>query len=154
MSAVDLLGVAALGGLDRQGHAGIADRGAGDLRPQTERQPLFRQHAPRRGREFGIHARQNAVEELDDGDLRAQSAPHAAEFQADHAGANDNQMLRHLVQFQRAGRCDDAFLIDIDAAQRRRFAAGGDDDVLRFVHGAIDLDLAGCRRSGRCLSAR
>ena len=31
---------------------------------------------------------------------------------------------------QRAGRGDDALLVDLDAAERRRIGAGGDDDGL------------------------
>ena len=73
---------------------------------------------------------QDAVEELDHGHLGAEPAPDRAELQPDHAGADDEQLLRHLVERQRAGRGHDALLVDLDAAQPRDVRAGGDDDRL------------------------
>ena len=79
-----------------------------------------------------VHAGQDAVEELDDGDLRAEAALDRAELEADDAGADDQQPLRHLVELERAGRGDDDLLVDLDAGQRVDVGAGGDDDVLRL----------------------
>ena len=41
-----------------------------------------------------VHAGQDAVEELDDGHLRAEAAPDRAELEADDAGADDDQLAR------------------------------------------------------------
>ena len=76
---------------------------AGHLRAEAELDALLLQDALERGGDLGIHARHDAVEELDHGDLGAKPAPHAAEFQPDVAAADDHEMAGNLVQFQRAG---------------------------------------------------
>ena len=53
-------------------------------------------------------------------------------FQPDDAAADDQQALRHVVQFERAGRVDDARVVVRDERQRHRLGAGGDD---RLVEG-------------------
>ena len=59
-----------------------------------------------------------------------------------------SELLRHFGQSERAGRRDDALLVDVDAGQRRDVRAGGDDDGLglerlRLAVGGLDVDLAG-----------
>ena len=44
-----------------------------------------------------VHARQDAVEEFDDGDLGAEPAPDRAELEPDDAGADDDELVRHGV---------------------------------------------------------
>ena len=95
---------------------------------------------------FAVHAGQDAVEEFDHRHLRAEPPPHRAELEPDHAGADHQQMLRHLRQRQRAGRGDDALLVDLDARQPRDVGAGGDDDGfglerLRLAVGALTSTL-------------
>src|ERR1700712_4922069 len=53
------------------------------------------------------------------------------------------QMRWNLVQRQRAGGGDNLLLIDRYARQWDTFAAAGDDDVLRGVIGATDIDRTG-----------
>ena len=106
-------------------------------------------------RDLAVHAGQDAVEEFDHRHLRAEPPPHRAELEPDHAGADHEQVLRHLVERERAGRGHDALLVDLDAREPRHVGAGGDDDVLglqrlRLAVGAFHLDLAGRRRCGRC----
>jgi hypothetical protein len=97
---------------------------------------------------LGVHARRDAVEELDHGHLGAQAAPHRTELQADDAGADDDQALGDFRQGERAGGIDDAGLVHRHAGQGRGLGTGGDDDVGGFQGGdrAVlggDLDLAG-----------
>ena len=80
----------------------------------------------------------SAVEEFDDGDLGAETVPDAAEFKADIAAADDDEVAGHVIEFEPAGRGDDLLLVDLDARQRNALAAGGDDDVLGLVFGAVD----------------
>jgi hypothetical protein len=68
--------------------------------------------------DLGIHAGQDAVQELDDQDLRAEAPPHRAELEPDDPGADDQQLLRHLLQFERAGRGHDHLFVDLDAGSR------------------------------------
>ena len=100
--------------------------------------------------DFAVHAGQHAVDEFDDGDLRTQTPPHRAEFEPDDAGTDHQQMLRHCVQRQRAGRRHHTLLVNRDALELGDVRAGGDDDRfgverLRFAVVAFDFDLAGRR---------
>ena len=81
---------------------------------------LLLEQALRLPAHFAVHAGQRAVEKFDDGDLGAEPPPHRAEFEPDHAGADHQQFLRHLVERQRAGRRHDALLVDLDALQFAR----------------------------------
>ena len=85
---------------------------ARDLVPSLKLDALLGQHALELLGDLAVHAGQDAVEELDDRHLGAEPPPHRAELQPDDAGADDQQLLRHLVQRQRAGRGDDALLVD------------------------------------------
>ena len=141
------LGRAASHRLDGQRDALLGGGRAGDLGAQLKLHALLGQRALEGLGGLGVHARRDAVEELDDGHLRTQAAPHRAQLQADDAGADDDQALGDLRQRQGAGGVDDALLVDGHARQRGRLGAGGDDDVLGFQGGdrAVlggDLDLA------------
>ena len=131
----------ALGGFGGQGHAGVGHDRAGDLGPEAKFQPLLHQDALKGGRDLGVDPRHDAVEVLDHRDLRPQPAPDAAELQPNDAGANDHQMRRHRVQLQRASGGNDPLLVHRHAGERGRFAAGGDNDVFRGMHGPIDIHL-------------
>ena len=120
------------------------------LRRQFERHALLLQDALELLADLGVHAGQDAVEKFDHRHLRAEAAPHRAELEPDHAGADHEQLLRHLVERERAGRRHDALLVDLDALQPRDIRAGRDDDVLRLDRlrlavRALHLDLAGRR---------
>ena len=120
----------------------------GDLRRQLEGHALLFEQALRLFAHLAVHAGQRAVEEFDHDHLGAEPPPHRAELEPDDAGADHQQPLRHLVERQRAGRGDDALLVDLDAVEPRHVGAGGDDDGLRLQHLrlavlAFDLDLAG-----------
>ena len=67
-------------------------------------------------------------------DLGAEAAPHGAELQADDAGADDHEALRHALELERAGGGDHHLLVDLDARQAGHVGARGDDDVLRLEH--------------------
>ena len=113
---------------------------AGDLGAELERKALLLEDALELLGDLAVHAGQDAIEEFHHGDLGAEAVPHRAEFEPDHAGADDQQLRRHLVERQRAGRRHDALLVDLDALQPRDIGAGGDDDVL-----GLDRS-ASCRR--------
>ena len=79
--------------------------------------------------DLAIHARQDAIEKFHDGDLCAEPLPYRAELQPDHAGADDQQARRHLVERQRTGRRHDVPLVDLDPFQLRNVRAGGNHDI-------------------------
>src|SRR6185369_11877388 len=121
---------------------------AGNFGAELERKTLLFENALELLCHLAIHAGQDAIEEFHHGDFRPQAVPDRAEFEPDHAGTDDQQVRRHPVERQRAGRRHDALLVDLDALQPRDIRAGGDDDVfgldrLRLAVAARDLDLAG-----------
>ena len=120
----------------------------GDLGRQFENHALLFEQALRLAAHLAVHAGQHAVEEFDHRHFGAEPPPHRAQFKPDDAGADHQQMLRHLVEHQRAGRRHDALFVDLDAAQLGHVGAGGDDDGFRFQRlrlavGACHFDLAG-----------
>ena len=82
--------------------------------------------------DLAVHARQDPVEILDHGHLGPEAAPDRAEFEADDAGADDEELARDLFQGERPGGGDDDLLVDGDAGELRDVRARGDDDVLRL----------------------
>ena len=71
--------------------------------------------------------------ELDDGDLRAEPPPDAAELEADDAAADDDEVLRDFGDLQRAGVGEDALLVELEERELDGYGAGRNDDVLRLV---------------------
>ena len=65
-----------------------------------------------------IHAGHDAVQVLDDRDLRAQPTPDTAQLQPDDARADHRQVLGDLVIAQRLGRGVHKLVVKIDAGDR------------------------------------
>ena len=149
----DLLGFATGGRFDRQGHARLADFGAGHLGAELIFEALLLEDLVGFLADFAVHAGQDLVEIFDHGHLGAQALPHRTQFQTDDATADDDQMARNLVQFQRAGRIDDlaACIVHGHAGQRGDRRTGGDDDVLRRHLLAIHFDGVGAGEAGQAL---
>ena len=121
---------------------------AGDLGGELERDALLLQQPMELPRDLAVDARQDVIEKFDDRDLRAEPPPYRAQLKPDNAAADDQKLLRHFGQVERAGRGHDALLVDVDAVKTRHVRAGGDDDILglerlRLAGGVFDLDLAG-----------
>ncbi|MNG76938.1 hypothetical protein D3C79_354770 [compost metagenome] len=96
---------------------------------------------------FRVSAWADAVQVFDDSDLATQAAPDRTQLKTDHASTDDDQVLGHLRQRQRAGRVDDALVVDGHTWQRGGLRAGGNDDVLGLQRGfatvfGLDHDLA------------
>ena len=98
-----------------------------------------------------VEAGEDLIEEFDAGDLRADAAPDASELEPDHATADDDEVLRDLVQLQRAGRGDDDLLVDLDAGKRGDRRPGGDDDVLGADGAVANFDRVGALKAGAAL---
>ena len=54
--------------------------------------------------DFAVSAGQDAVEVFDNRDFRPKTPPDGAEFKTDDTGADDDHLLRHGLERQRAGR--------------------------------------------------
>ena len=75
--------------------------------------------------------------------LRAEPAPHAAHFEADHAGPHHAEPLRHFRQRERARVVEHPYIVEGHARQRTRRRASRDDHVRGGELGglrAVDLD--------------
>src|SRR5262249_38275994 len=58
---------------------------------KLEEDPLLLNHPLHLPADFAIHSQQDAVEDLDHDHLGAETAPHRAELEPDHASADDEQ---------------------------------------------------------------
>ena len=103
---------------------------AGDPGAEAELQPLALEQLESLRGDFIVHAGQDAVEEFQHGHLGTEPRPDGAQFQADIARSDHHQVLRDLGIGEGFGARADAVTVELDAAQRSRFAAGGDEDVL------------------------
>ena len=77
-----------------------------------------------------VHGTQEGRQAFEDGDVGAQTAPHAAHFQADHARADHTQLLGHGAHAQRAVVGQHVDFVKCHAWQRAGVGAGGHDDLL------------------------
>ena len=151
-------GITAAGRLNRQRDTILAGLGRLDSGLQAEGQALLFGYGHEFLRDLVIHAGENPRQEFDHLDLGAKARPDGAELQADIAGADDNQLLRHLRQRQRAGRADNPRLVDLDAGKAGSMAPGGDQDPLGGIVSGVgpvgERDLASTVYPGMALKPR
>ena len=76
---------------------------------------------------------QDLRQHFDHGHLGAHGVEERGEFDADRAGADHQQRLRHLVRHHRLEIGPDQFLVGLEPGQHARPRAGGDDDVLGLI---------------------
>src|SRR5208283_2841188 len=98
-------------------------------------------------RHFAVDTGQDVIEEFDDRHLGAQPPPYRTQLEPNDAGADDEEFLRYLGEFERAGRRHDALFVDVDAVEPRDVRAGSDADILglkglRLAVGVCHPDLA------------
>ncbi len=95
-----------------EGHAQAFLRGfdLADLGLDHDAFVALRDALLQRPHEVAIAARHQAIGELDDADLHAERVVHRRHFQTDDAAADDQHALRQ-IQFERAGRIDDARIV-------------------------------------------
>ena len=153
---VELRLLRAVGVLEIDRNLPGCDLRAGHPGAQADVQSLGGEFLVRNRRDGTIRRRQEFRQRLQQRHLAAQARPHAAQFQADHARADDAQARRHGREIERAGRIDDVFAIDRRHRQRRRPRAGRDQDVLRGhgLHRAVGgrhLHLAIAQQARRAL---
>ena len=100
------------------------------LEASLKAKPCLRQDALELLGDFAVHAGQDAVEIFDHDHLGAEPAPDRAEFEPDHARADDDEALRHASSSSAPVEDTTTFSSIVDARQRRDVRAGRDDDVL------------------------
>ena len=94
--------------------------------------PFFFRGARQRGRNLLVLDGQDARHEFDHRDLDAERVPEVGELDADGAGADDDDGLRHLRQHHRFAVGDHAVTVRLDAGQELGARAGRDDRARRL----------------------
>src|SRR6185437_3132387 len=118
------------------GHAVLAALGARDPRAEADIESLLFEVTRSLRRQLLVGDGEEIVERLENRDLCAQAAPHAAELQTDHARADHAQPLRYAREFQRIPGVADALMVKAHGRQLGRDRAAGEDHVLRCDLGA------------------
>src|SRR5829696_396201 len=114
---LDGLRRAARRGLHGHHGPGLAALHLGDLRRELEGETLPGEHALELLADLEVHPGQDAVEVLDHGHLRAEAPPYRAELEADDAGADDDEALRHGGQLESTRRRHHDLFVDLDAGE-------------------------------------
>src|SRR5690606_39136226 len=102
----------------------------GDALREADVEPLRAQKAERLRRDLGVHAREDAVEELEDADLASEPPPHRPELEPDRAGADDDESLGHGRPRERLRARAGKLAVDLDSADRSRLASRRDQDAI------------------------
>ena len=84
------------------------------------------------GDDVVVELAEDPIGDLDDRHAAAEPGVGRTELDADVAAADDEQIVGHLGQRQRAGGVEDPFLVDRQRGQRRRPGSGGDDRMVEL----------------------
>src|SRR5918911_94299 len=114
----------------------LARRHLGDADAELDGEPLLGKDLRRLPRDLLVGGAEKRRQGLEDRHLRAETPPDAAHLEADDAGADHTEALRHLGDRQRAGVAEDQLLVEVDARQLARIRTGRDDHVL-CAHGLV-----------------
>ena len=105
--------------------------GARDLRAELDVEPLLLEMARGFLGQALVGHREEGVERFEHHDFGAETAPHAAELEADDAGADHRELLRHALEIERAPVVDDVLAVERHALEFRRDRTAGEHDVFR-----------------------
>jgi len=94
-----------------------------DLASKAKLQSLLLKDFLRFRSEFGIHAGQDSVQELEYRHFRAEPVPYGAQFQPDIPRTDDDQMFWNFREGKRLRACANPLTIRFDAFETGRLAA-------------------------------
>lgn len=145
--ATHSLGLATLGGVNLK-LDGLASLVTGDdLGAGLEVDALLLQDLLDGLGDLKVHAgATDLVEELDDGDLGAETGPDGSHLETNDTTTDDEHLLGDLLEGNSASAADDAFLVDLKAGEGGDLGASGDKDVLALDGGlaaVVELDVDG-----------
>ena len=112
------------------------DLGLADLGAELDVETLLLEFPGGGLGDFGVGGGEEVGQGFEDRDFGAEALPDAAQFQADHAGADHAQALGHGGEVERADVVDDRVAIELRERQLDRIRTGRDHDV-----GALEFDL-------------
>src|SRR5690606_23708575 len=91
------------------------------------------------GRGLLVLVREDPVERLDQGDLRAERVVDVGKLESDRAATDDGERLRERLREDGVVRAPDPVAVDLEHRERARARAGRDDDVLRLEDPLLTL---------------
>src|SRR6266511_2685542 len=127
----------------------VAPRARGVL-AEAQLDPVGGEDLAKRLAERARFARQQVILALDERDLRAEAADRLGELDSNGPPAQHEQPPRRLFETRGFAACPQSVeLVESRDRRDRRVRSGGDDDVLRLVGLAGDLDPARARNPAR-----
>ena len=100
-------------------HAILLDRRADDLGPGADLETLLAEYLVGFLHDVRVHAGKDRRHELHDRDLRTEPSPDRSELESDDAAADDDEVLRHFADRQRADVRQHALLVDLEETAAR-----------------------------------
>lgn len=145
--ATHSLGLATLGGVDLELDDLASLVTGNDLGAGFEVDALLLQDLLDGLGDLKVHAgATNLFEELDDGDLGAETGPDGSHLETNDTTTDDEHLLGDLLKSNGASAADDALLVDLEAGEGGDLGASGDKDVLALDGGlaaVVELDVDG-----------
>jgi hypothetical protein len=132
-------------------YAGVGEAAASDARAGANVESLLAKDALRFFHDVVVHAGQNRRQQLDDGDLGAESFPDGSELEADDAAADDDEVGGDARDSERADVGENAVFVEFEEGELDWYGAGGNDDVFCLVRGDCLLGGAPRRAAARDL---
>lgn len=141
------LRLATLGSIDLELHQLTRLVTADDLGVELELHTLLLEKLLGSLGDLSVHAgTTDLAEELDNGDLGAESRPDGGHLKTNDTTTNDGHGLGDLLEGDGTGAGDDALLVNLKTGEGGGLGTGGDEDVLAANAGLaalveVDLDL-------------
>lgn len=136
--SVELSLLAALGVLDVEHDLAVLLLGVDDLGTHAELDALLLERLLEALGDLAVDTgTTDSVQELNNLDVGAKTAPDTAHLETDNTGTDDNHLLGDLLELKSAGGADNLLLVDLDAGEGSDLGTSSDDDVL-----GLDLGLA------------
>lgn len=141
--------LAALGILDVEHNLAVLLLGVDDLGAHAELDALLLKSLLEALGDLAVDtSTTNGLQELDNLDLGAKTAPDTAHLETDDTSTNDDHLLGDLLQLEGTGGADNLLLVDLDTGEGSDLGTGGNDDVLGLNLGLAaviesDLDSGG-----------
>lgn len=134
------LGLATLGGVNLELDQLAGSISADNLCAKLEVDALLLEQLLGLLGDLAIHAgTTNLVQELNDGDLGAQSRPDGTHLQTNDTTTNDDHLLGDLLEGQGSSAGDDALLVELETGEGGGLATGSNKDVLAPDAGLASL---------------
>ena len=124
----------ALAALEHDQRAALVALDGLDRLAEAEDHAEVAQRQLQRAHDLGVAERQQLAPRVDDRDLGADGGEHRRVLDADHAGADDDERLRDLLEVEDAVGVEDRLLVELDGRRPHGAAARRDHDGAGVDH--------------------